>query len=122
MLLKSLLCFAMLVFSIASASAQQNTGSLSGTVTDLTTGAIPAATKTATHTDTGLKTATVSTAAGVYVFASLPVGIYEVTVEKTGFKKLNRKNIEVRVAQRLALDDRCSLGLRRLAIRNLQRR
>jgi hypothetical protein len=39
-------------------------------------GAVPAATVVATATlQTGLKTTTVSTAAGVYVFASLPVGI-----------------------------------------------
>lgn len=110
MLLKSLLCFAMLVFSIAPVSAQQNTGSLSGTVTDQSAGAVPAATVIATHTGTGLKTETASTQAGLYVFASLPVGIYEVTVEKTGFKKLNRKNIEIRVAQRLALDLQLEVG------------
>ena len=84
--------------------AQQNTGSLSGTVADQTAGAVPVATVTATHLDTGLKTTTVTTSAGVYVFASLPVGMYELSVEKAGFKKLNRKNIEVRVAQRQALD------------------
>jgi len=103
-----LLC--LLLLASSSAFAQQNTGSLSGTVTDLTSGAIPAATVTATHTETGLKTETVSSGAGVYVFASLPVGIYEVTVEKAGFKKLNRKNIEIRVAQRLALDLQLEVG------------
>jgi len=110
MLLKSLLCFAMLVLLITPAGAQQNTGSLAGTITDLKSGAIGSATVTATHMDTGLKTETVSTEAGVYVFASLPVGIYDISVEKPGFKKLNRKNIEVRVAQRLALDLQLEVG------------
>lgn len=110
MLLKSLLCFAMLVLSLTPASAQQNTGSLSGSVTDTKAGVVPAATVTATHIGTGLKTETLSTDAGLYVFASLPVGIYEVSVEKTGFKKLNRKNIEIRVAQRLALDLQLEVG------------
>jgi hypothetical protein len=86
------------------AFGQQNTGSLSGTVTDPSAGAVPTAAVIATHTETGLKTTTVSTEAGLYVFSSLPVGLYEISVEKTGFKKLNRKNIEIRVAQRLALD------------------
>lgn len=103
-----LLCLLMLASS--SAFAQQNTGSLSGTVTDLKAGVVAAATVTATHMDTGLKTETVSTDAGLYVFASLPVGIYELTVEKAGFKKLNRKNIEIRVAQRLALDLQLEVG------------
>ena len=102
--------FALLLLGASVAFAQQSTGSLSGTVTDLTTGAIPAATVIATHIDTGLKTTTVSTDAGVYVFASLPVGIYEVSVEKAGFKKLNRKNIEVRVAQRQAVDLQMEVG------------
>jgi hypothetical protein len=102
--------FSLLLLGAHLAFAQQNTGSLSGTVTDLTAGAIPAATVTATHTGTGLKTETVSTGAGVYVFASLPVGIYDVSVEKAGFKKLNRKNIEIRVAQRLALDLQLEVG------------
>ncbi|MDX2030282.1 MAG: TonB-dependent receptor [Blastocatellia bacterium] len=110
MLLKSLLCFAMLVISTAPISAQQNTGSLSGTVTDQKAGIVPAAIVIATHKDTGLKTETVSTGAGVYVFASLPVGLYDVAVEKAGFKKLNRKNIEIRVAQRLALDLQLDIG------------
>ena len=103
-----MLCLLMLASS--SAFAQQNTGSLSGTVTDLKSGAVPGATVTATHTDTGLKTETVSTDAGLYVFASLPVGVYEVSIEKPGFKKLNRKNIEIRVAQRLALDLSLEVG------------
>ncbi len=100
---KSTLLVMLCLLSVV-AWAQQNNGSLSGTVADQTAGAVPAATVTATHLDTGLKTTTVTTSAGVYVFASLPVGMYEVSVEKAGFKKLNRKNIEVRVAQRLALD------------------
>jgi len=90
--------------------AQQNTGSMSGTVTDQSAGTVPGATVVATQLQTGLKTTTVSTDAGVYVFASLPVGVYEVSVEKAGFKKLNRKNIEVRVAQRLTLDLSLEVG------------
>ncbi len=105
-----LVCVLMLALAPAPASAQQSTGSLSGAVTDQSAGAVPAATVIATHTDTGLKTATVTTDAGLYVFASLPVGVYEVSVEKTGFKKLNRKNIEVRVAQRLPLDVQLEVG------------
>ena len=101
--------FALILLGANVALAQQN-GSLSGTVTDLSAGVIPAAKITATHADTGIKTETVSTEAGLYVFTSLPVGIYEVTVEKTGFKKLNRKNIEIRVAQRQAMDLQLEIG------------
>jgi len=100
----------MLCLLSAAAWAQQNTGSLSGTISDPSAGTVPAATVVATNVATGLKTTTVSTEAGVYVFASLQVGTYEVSVEKSGFKKLNRRNIEIRVAQRLALDLQMEVG------------
>lgn len=99
----------LLTLASVSAFAQQN-GSLSGTVTDLKSATIAGATVSATNIETGLKTETVSTDAGLYVFASLPVGVYEVSVEKPGFKKLNRKNIEIRVAQRLSLDLSLEVG------------
>ncbi|MGH8248175.1 MAG: carboxypeptidase regulatory-like domain-containing protein, partial [Gammaproteobacteria bacterium] len=92
------------------AIAQQNTGSLSGIISDPNAAAVPTAKVTATHTATGLKSETITTEAGVYVFASLPVGAYEISVEKTGFKRLNRSNIEIRVGQRLALDLQLELG------------
>ncbi len=107
---QSIFIVCLLLLGSSAVFAQQSTGSLSGTITDLKSGAVAAATVTATNTDTGLKTETVSTDAGLYVFASLPVGIYDVSVEKTGFKKLSRKNIEVRVAQRLALDLQLEVG------------
>ena len=99
-----------LLFLASVGTFAQQTGSLSGTVTDPTAGAVPTATVTATHMSTGLKTTTVSTDAGVYVFASLPVGVYDLTVEKSGFKKLNRKNIEISVAQRVALNLQLEVG------------
>ena len=51
-----------------------------------------------------------TTDAGLYVFAALPVSIYGITVEKAGFKKLNRQNIEIRIAQRLDMDLRLEVG------------
>lgn len=110
MRLNAFLLLGFLVFSAVPAGAQQNTGSLSGTVTDPNAAVIPAAKVTATNLATGLKTETVTTDAGLYVFASLPIGIYEVSVEKTGFKRLIRSNLEIRVAQRLVLDVQLEIG------------
>jgi hypothetical protein len=38
------------------------------------------------------------------------VSLYTVTVEKAGFRKLSRQNIEIRVAQRLDMDLRLEVG------------
>lgn len=96
--------------TVSIAPAQLNTGSISGTITDPNGAAVPGAKVLASNEATGLKTETVTSDAGLYVLPSLPVGIYTVTIEKPGFKRLNRTNLEVRVAQRLTLDLRMELG------------
>lgn len=107
---QTMIVFGLLCLSTAIAWAQQDSGSMSGTVTDQSGAAVPSVTVTARNTATGLKTTAVTTDAGVFVFPSLQVGSYEVTVEQTGFKKLNRRNLEVRVAQRLTLDLQIEVG------------
>lgn len=90
--------------------AQTSTGSLSGTVTDPNGAAVPGAKVVATSVATGSKLEILTTDAGLYVFPTVPVSTYHVTVEKTGFKKLNRQNIEIRAAQRQDLDLRLEVG------------
>lgn len=83
---------------------QVNTGSINGTVVDPNGAAVPDAMVVAKHDTTGQTFETRSSEAGVYLFPTLAVGPYTLTVEKTGFKKLTRANLEVRIAARLALD------------------
>jgi hypothetical protein len=89
---------------------QANTGSLSGTVTDPNAAVVPAAKLKAKHEPTGQEFDTITTNAGVFVFPSLPVGPYSVTIESPGFKRVNRANIEIRVAQRQILDVQLEVG------------
>ncbi|MEZ5399013.1 MAG: carboxypeptidase regulatory-like domain-containing protein [Bryobacteraceae bacterium] len=90
--------------------AQLTTGSISGTVIDPNGAAVPGATVVANNDNTGLRSETFSTEAGLYLFASLPAGQYSLTVEKPGFKKLTRAGIEMRVAQRIGLDLQLEVG------------
>lgn len=90
--------------------AQSSTGSMSGRILDPAGATIPGARINATHEPTGRVLETVGTETGDYVFPNLPVGPYTVTVEATGFKKLQRTNIEVRVAQRQVLDLQMEVG------------
>ena len=67
------------------ADAQVAQAELRGTVADESGGALPGATITATHIETGTARTTVTTATGAYVMPALPVGVYKITAELTGF-------------------------------------
>ena len=71
---------------------------------------MPGARVVATHTASGVKSETITSDAGLYVIPSLQVGIYEVSVEITGFKKVNRVNVEIRIASRQELDLKLEIG------------
>jgi hypothetical protein len=92
------------------ASAQVATGSIAGTVHDPNGALIPAARVSAKGTTSGVDAETLTSEAGVYVFPSLPVGNYEITVEKAGFKKYTQTEIEVRVASRLDMNLTLQVG------------
>jgi len=84
----SILLFSSLAFS------QSQTGSLSGSVLDANDAAVPGASIAIRESRSGVTANTVSSDAGLYVFPSLPPGIWTVTVEKPGFKQLVRSDIE----------------------------
>jgi protocatechuate 3,4-dioxygenase beta subunit len=67
-------------------TAQFNAG-LQGTVTDSAGGVVPAATVTLTNTETNRTQTTVTSEDGFYRFTGLAPGLYEIAVEKQGFKK-----------------------------------
>ena len=90
--------------------AQLSTGSLSGTVTDRSGGAVAGATVTATQTTTGRSLLTVSTEAGLYAFPNLDVGTYTLSVEKAGFKKLSRSNIVIAISTKSVADLTLDVG------------
>ncbi len=58
----------------------------------------------------GVTLHTVSNDSGLYVFPSLPPGIWTVVAEKSGFKKLVRSNVEIFIAQRQSLDLQLEIG------------
>ena len=81
------------------AFAQQTTGSIIGRVVDAQGAAMPGATVTATHPETGFVRAVTSDAEGVYRLNALPVGAYDVVTELQGFTRLEHKGVVVNVAQ-----------------------
>lgn len=67
-------------------SAQQPTGSITGTVTDPSGAVVPRASVTITNKDTAARVAVETTPAGIYSSGSLLPGPYELRIEVSGFK------------------------------------
>src|SRR5262249_44672066 len=63
----------------------QVTGTITGTVRDLTGAVVPQAHVTATNSETNLARDVATDEAGQYVVPPLPVGRYQIRVEKEGF-------------------------------------
>ncbi len=82
----------------------QVSASLSGTVTDPSGAAVAAAGVTARNLDTALSRATVTDSAGRYVFFGLPVGRYEIRVQREGFAEEVRTGIHLAVGQDAGAD------------------
>src|SRR5262245_2780697 len=94
----------LLLVASASAIAQQTTGNITGRVLDQQGAAMPGVSITAKHPATGLTRNEVTDAEGVYRVTALPVGVYEVVAELTGFQTVSKQDIEVNVGQTVAID------------------
>ncbi len=96
--LLSLLCA--LAFVVPSIYAQGD-ASVGGNVTDSSGAEIQAATVTIKNVETGARRELESDAAGRFHAVALPVGPYEVTVEKSGFRSERRTGLTLVVGQHL---------------------
>jgi hypothetical protein len=93
-----------------SASAQDFRGAIGGRVVDKTGGALPGTTVTIVNVSTNVPSSTVANEEGNYTVPFLTPGVYDVSVELTGFKKVERKGVEVRIGDRLVLDFQLEVG------------
>lgn len=83
----------------ASAWAQGTTSRVTGTVEDSSGGVIADATVTLTNEATNISFTTKTTTAGTYVFESVQVGSYTITVEVSGFKRFVSRGNAVTIGQ-----------------------
>ena len=95
--------FATLLGACASLSAQ-STGSISGTVTDQSGGAVPGAMVTVTDAERGTTRQLTTDTAGAYAAPNLIPGTYNVRVEFQGFRTFERAGIVLSVSQELRID------------------
>lgn len=102
-----LLLFVMI--SSIGAVAQQ-TGNIVGTVRDPADAVVPGATVRLTNVETQFQRVVTTNESGEYVASSLPIGGYTVSVEKPGFRKLDRAGITVTTALTVTLDLQLAIG------------
>lgn len=109
--MKQVSAFLFAVFAFGSvAHAQSVRGTILGTVTDASGAVVAKATITAVQTATGLTRSEVTSDSGEYSIQQLPVGIYRVTAEQTGFKRTERTGVELRVDDKLRIDLTLDVG------------
>jgi Carboxypeptidase regulatory-like domain len=89
--------------------AQTGTGTVTGTVRDVTQASIADASVTITNTETNVSRRGVSSSEGAFYFGALTPGPYALVVEKTGFKKWSGKLV-LQVGQTAVVDPSIEVG------------
>ncbi|MGB9360366.1 MAG: carboxypeptidase regulatory-like domain-containing protein, partial [Candidatus Sulfotelmatobacter sp.] len=88
----------------------QDTASITGTVTDATGAAVPNAQVTLKNSEHGINLSGASNGRGDFLFSSLPIGSYDLTVAAEGFKKYEARGIVLRVADKARLNVALQVG------------
>lgn len=102
------LCLTLL--SATQAAAQQATAQIAGTIRDATHAVVVGAKVTLKNNDTNIARTVTSSKEGDYLFALVPIGTYELSVEQTGFAKYVRKGITLEINQNAHLDVDLQVG------------
>ncbi len=89
-LFAGLLVCALFLASARQAFGQATAGTISGTVVDQQGGSVPRAAVTVKNLETNAARSVTTEEDGRFLFAGLPVGRYEVTIERSGFAKYVR--------------------------------
>jgi hypothetical protein len=92
------------LFSLSVMAFGQETGQISGTVTDTTGAAVPNVVVTATNVGTNVTRTVTSNGGGEYLFTGLAPAVYEISVSATGGFGAFTGKAQVTVGGRLTLD------------------
>lgn len=106
MLVSGALSLTLVLASLAGAQ----TASLNGTVTDASGALVQDATVTATNPATNVARSVQTGAAGVYSLNELVPGLYDLTIEKTGFRPVRFAEVTLTVDQALTLNAKLDVG------------
>src|SRR5688572_12469478 len=93
-----------LLFAAAPANAQLDTGTILGTVKDSTGGVMPGATVTIRHEGQGFTLTGATREDGTFIFTPIRTGTYTIEVEMQGFRKSERRGVQVSIQQQALVD------------------
>ncbi len=102
--------FLVTVLFTAAGFAQQDTGIITGLVTDPSGSAIPKASVILVNTGTNARTKVATDEGGLFVATPLRIGAYTISIEAPGFKKTVQENVLLRVQDRLRIDFKLEVG------------
>ncbi len=94
----------------AQTAAQAVSGTILGSVSDASGAAVSGVKIAITHMQTGLTRLVTSDSQGEYVAPSLPPGLYNISAEAPGFKKLSLDNVQLNVDQKARVDLKLEVG------------
>jgi hypothetical protein len=101
---------ALLLCVFANGTFAQVNSSIGGTVQDTSQALIPGVSITATNTQTGVQSSTVSNESGAYNFAALLPGLYKVTAELPGFRPYTYNDVQLSASVPLRLNFTLEVG------------
>jgi Carboxypeptidase regulatory-like domain/TonB-dependent Receptor Plug Domain len=104
------LCVLVVSLALPLASRAQDTGYISGTVTDKSGAAVAGAEIVLTNAAGSLTRRTASNADGAYVLAALPGDTYNLVVTAKGFQKFSAQRIVLNVAEKARIDVQLTVG------------
>ena len=110
MLSKTARLFAFIALGTGLALGQGSTATITGTVKDASGAVLPGTAVTVKHLETGLTRTDEADNTGSFNIPSLPVGPYEITAEKMGFRRELRRGIELSVGQEAVLNLTLQIG------------
>ncbi len=110
--MRKVLCtFALAIACVLMLNAQDNSGSMGGTILDASGASVPNAKVVITNTDRNQVVRTITTdSTGSYAVPYIPVGNYSVKVEAAGFKTEERKGIVLNVSDDLRINVKLQVG------------
>src|SRR4051812_42849992 len=100
----------LLLLTVSVAYAQDDRGSISGTVTDSTGAVVAKAAITITNEATNVPQSATSSDAGVYTVNYLIPGLYTVTASSPGFKQFSETHVRLEVGGRAGVDVKLAVG------------